>query len=364
MFKRRSYQLLIAAEILVSAVGCGNRTDPDDTAAAKVMIVRDLAEFPTTRRMMLGEFQAQLKPLISLPVSSPADGDILFHVTESRVKLPKDTLWAEVGPEQIAGEERELELNKLNEQLRLRDELQNVEREIGRVEYMLSDPALRTMPVADRIPVSTNLVEQLRGEQRLLQEQLASCGMVERLAFEQKVLRSRLKMPFDGELLVYLPVTPERTAFRVAVNTPIGMMRDVSDLYLHLVIRDPQIVGIPPGQLTVEFTRDSGAAFLGRFHDTQIAELQNQDVLIYRFSFEPEDTRKLVPLVGANLTCELWVESEQEFHTVPKIEAAQMLEGKDSFSGWRDAVKALWPSAEMLYSGRTHLGITVGGGAK
>ncbi|NNJ69841.1 MAG: hypothetical protein HKP10_00975 [Kiritimatiellales bacterium] len=336
--------------------GCDHRTDPE-SPAAEATRPRSLAEFPVARRMLLGEFQAQLKPLISIPVTAPADGDILFHVTDTRTTRPKDSLWAEAGPEQIAGEERALELNRLNEELRLREELQHIERELGRVEYILSDPALRNMPVADQIPVSTNLVQQLRSERQLLREQVDACGVVEQLAFEQKVLRSRLKMPFDGELLIYLPVTPDRTVFRVAANTPIGMMRDVSELYLHIVIRDPQIVGIPPEQLTIEFARDSGAVYTGRFHDTQIAELQNQDVLIYRFGFEPDEAAGLVPLIGANLTCKLWVESDQTFHTVPKIEVAQMLDGKDAFSGWREAVEQLWPAAELLYSGRSHLGI-------
>ena len=67
---------------------------------------------------------------------------------------------------------------------------------------------------------------------------------------------------------------------------------------------------------------------------------------------------ELSALIGANLTCELWVENEREFHVVPKLEVAQMLEGKGSFSGWRDAAEHVWPGANLLYSGRTDLGIT------
>jgi hypothetical protein len=144
----------------------------------------------------------------------------------------------------------------------------------------------------------------------------------------------------------------------VAANTPIGIMRDMSELYLHIVIRDPEIVGIPPEQLFVEYKRDSGTVFIGTFYDTQVAELQKQDVLIYRFAFDPELTAELGSLIGANLTCGLWVQADREFHAVSKIEVARMLEGKDAFPGWSEAVKVLWPSARMLYTGRSHLGIS------
>jgi hypothetical protein len=347
---------LLATGFLLTLFGCGETASRKE-AADEAVVKRELAEFPSATRMLLGEFQAQLKPLISIPVAAPTDGDILFHVDQPRQMLGKDMLWAEVEPRQIAGEERQLELNTRNEQLRLREELHNNALEIERVEFMLNDPDLRELPYADRIPISTNIVEQLRGERALLMEQLAACGEVERLAFEQKSLRSRLKMPFDGELLVYLPVSDMRAEFRVAANTPIGIMRDISELYLHIVIRDPQIVGIPPEQLSVKFSRDTGTVFNGRFHDTQIAELQKQDVLVYRFVFSSGFNAELATLIGANLTCELWVDSDRPFHAVPKLEVARMLAEKESYSGWPEAVENLWPYSELLYSGRTHLGI-------
>jgi hypothetical protein len=136
-------------------------------------------------------------------------------------------------------------------------------------------------------------------------------------------------------------------------------MRDVSELYLHIVVRDPQIVAIPTHQLTVEFKRDSGESYLGAFNDAQVAELQGQDVLIYRFSFTPEIIPELMPLIGANLTCMLWAESDTEFHTVAKLELARMLGGNSAFPGWDEAVCSLWPSARLLYSGHANLGIAM-----
>jgi hypothetical protein len=101
---------------------------------------------------------------------------------------------------------------------------------------MLNDPILRELLYEDQIPISSNLVEQLRNEWKLREEQLVVCGFVEQQNFEQKSQRSRLIMSFVGELLICLPISAE--------STPIGIMRDVSELYLHLVIHDPKIVGI------------------------------------------------------------------------------------------------------------------------
>ncbi len=349
------YKILVMTLVL-ACMGCDKAASPEINMKPAVAQLQ-LSEFPSASRMLLGEFQAQFKPLITLPVVAPADGKIRFHIAKPRQMLSQDTLWAEVSPEQIAVEEREMELNTRNEKLRLREELHNLLLELERVEFMLNDPALRELPYAAKVPVSTRLVQQLREKRQLLEERLQVCGEVERLAFEQKSLRSRLRMPFDGELLVSLPVSEQRNEFRVASSTPIGIIRDVSELYLHIVIRDPQIITISPEHLYVEFKRETGKVFQGRFHDTQVTELQKQDVLIYRFAFSPDDIDELAALIGANLTCELWVNATREFHTVPKFEVARGLGGQGSFSGWHEAVKKLWPTAEMLYCGRTKLGI-------
>lgn len=339
--------------------GCNKKTSSKKNETLTVTKCL-LSEFPQSHRMLLGEFQAQLKPLMSIPVKASSDGTIFFHIFKPRQILKKDTLWAEINPEQLTSEEQELKLNIRDDQLKLREKLLTSEREMRRVEYMLNDPALRELPFADRIPVSTNLLEQLQGEHLLLKQQLDSCGKVKRLAFDQKMLRSRLKMPFDGELLIYLPISPDRKEFRIGANVPVGMMRDCSSLFLHIIIRDPQLVSIPPETLFVKFKRDSGAIFTGHFHDTQMAEVQNQDVLIYRFSFDKKNKAELLALIGANLTCELWVESSQKFHIVSKLKIAQMLKGNGSFMGWRSAIKQLWSDATLLYSGRTKLGIKKG----
>ncbi|VGO16128.1 hypothetical protein PDESU_04718 [Pontiella desulfatans] len=344
-------------------LGCSER-GPAPVVEPEAVVVRELSGFPSSTSLMLGEFQAQVKPLISIPVTAPSDGDILFHVEQTRQILPKGTLWAEAAPEQIAGEELALELNTRNEKLRLESELQLAERELERVEFMMADPALRDLPYEDRVPLSTNIVQQLQGELDLLKKQLESCGVVERLAFRQKALRSRIEMPFDGELLISLPVTPKRKMIRVAANTPVGTMRDISEIYLHIIIRDPQTVAIPTDQLMVEFKRDSGDVLRGRFHDTQIVEMGNQDVLVYRFGFAPEKSAELTALIGANLTCDLWVEAGQAFHSVSKLEVARMLGGNDSFADWREVVEELWPGATLLFTGRTHLGIVAKGAAE
>ncbi len=344
-------------------VGCGEKERPTVAGPEKVR-VRELSSYPASTNLLLGEFQAQVKPLISIPVTAPSDGDIFFHVDKVRQVLPKGTLWAEVAPEQIAGEELQLELNTKNEKLRLAGEIQLAERELKRVEFMMADPSLKDIPYEDRVPLSTGVADQLKGELELLKRQLDACGVVERLAFDQKALRSRLEMPFDGELLIALPVTPERTTMRVAANTPIGTMRDISEIYLHIIIRDPQVVAIPPEQLRIEFKRDTGAVLSGFFHDTQILEMSNQDVLVYRFAFPTRNSAELVSLIGANLTCELWAESPSTFHAVPKLEVARLLAGNDAFAGWREAVSGLWPGAKLLFSGRSHLGIVAGGAAE
>lgn len=341
---------------LVLCAGCRKGTQII-TETPDTSHIREISSHPLSDRMLLGEFQAQLKPVISVPLTALSDGKIRFHVTQPRQQLKTDTLWAEINPEQLAGEEKELQLNIRNEKLSLRKEIQNTERELERLEYMLNDPILSELLYEDQIPISSNLVEQLRSEWNLLNEQLSVCGFVEKQKFLHKSQRSRLMMPFDGELLIYLPVSAERTEFRIAAGTPIGIMRDVSELYLHLIIRDPQIVGISPQQLSVKFKQDSGPIFHGHFCDSQILQIQNQDALVYRFVFPPEDIDQLTPLIGANLTCELWIQSDREFHVVSKIKLARMLGAKESFTGWEDALSSIWPKAKILYTGRSHLGL-------
>ncbi len=356
IFEKKTGFWLGAVSLLGCLVGCGADLEPPEERA-RTIPARALETYPASTKLLLGEFQAQVRPLISIPVTAPTDGDIFFHVDQPRTLLPKHSLWAEVEPRQIASEELEVELNTRAERLRLREEIQQTERELNRVEFMLSDPALKDVPYGDRVPLSTNLVKQLNDELDLLEEKLENAGEVERLAFEQKALRSRLVMPFDGELILSLPVSPNRKTIRVASNTPIGTIRDISEIHLHVVIRDPQLVAIPKQRLAVLFKQDSGERYRAEFHDAQVVEIGSQDVLIYRFGFKPEEVEKLVPLIGANLTCELWVEADVSFHSVSKLDVALMLNGDESVMGWREAVAKLWPGGRLLYTGRTRLGV-------
>ena len=81
--------------------------------------------------------------------------------------------------------------------------------------------------------------------------------------------------------------------------------------------------------------------------------------VIYYFQFPTNDCSAAMRLVGADVSCELWLALAQPARVVPKL--ALVLHQPASFQNrrWSEGVAQLSPGAQVLVEGQTDLAVVV-----
>jgi hypothetical protein len=351
--------------------------------------------YPLVTQMRLGTLPCQFQPRSTINVISPLMGILRVYVTSPQTNLPAGFLWAEFEPEIFGAEEKSLEeaRRKLEDQEKLQWEIefprkkmqleQQIEEAQRQVQYLrlLSTNAL----MRERIFNLPNSTDPLRPESlarseaqlHLMQQNMtyleatnfAALGVDlagqrtewerRKLDFQRRRAQSQFQMPFSGKLTVSVPLTTAVTNYPVNVNQELAIARDISSIRMRVVMENVSWTGLASDKLKA-IVRTGGQTLEATFSYHKIERVQNREEAAYYFEFPTSKAEQAARLIGANVSCELWMELPEPVRVVPKL--AVILHQPDAFQtrNWGAALSSVFPGARLVVEGQTDLGVAVG----
>lgn len=356
----------------------------------------DLTAYKQSNQILLGTVTAEVAPVGSLRLKSPASG--LLHLRlprERRAPLAAGTVWGEFDPERTRLEREALTLARAlldkKEQPRLRLDLtrdaldltekrSELTRQIGMFEQILADPDLSDYYLASgpaagdtrsRDEIKT-LVTRLRSQIELLDLAIAYAGTDEHLETESRVLdlklrqheldlerreeEKRLTMPFDGEVTLLVERPADDRPLRIDTGVELALIQDFSVLQARVVIKRPEWRLIPTSGLRLNIR--TGLGSLGaNFEKSRLDSVSGREELVYIFRFTPEDASTARSLVGGGITSSLTASLGEPVRIVPKLKL--VLDDPEAFrdGDWQTGLVKTHPGARLIAIGETELAI-------
>jgi hypothetical protein len=274
--------------------------------------------------------------------------------------------------------QREIEIPKMR--LRLERELQDVERRVKMVRFLSTnaDLALLTVGAGDnKSLLRPDALADAEEEYRLVTENLqyvqetnsAALGMdigtmrsqwrQQKLEFERRRAQATLKMPFNGQLTLTLPLAEGVAEYPVNVGQELAIARDLSIVRLRVPFANSAWSALPPERLFAIVRLPSGQELEAQFAYNKVERVQNREESAYYFQFLPEHTATIARLIGTDVTCELWLNLGQATHIVPKL--ALIMHNPIAFQSgnWSSGLSQAFPGARLAVEGQTDLGIVL-----
>lgn len=393
---KRAWAAGLAASVLGVAFcqsGCSERPAAA-MAATNEFPVWNWEVYPAVQRMRLATLPCQLLPRSSISIYSPLLGVLRVYATQPQTNLPAGAVWAEFEPAMFAAEaqaiqeskakleERErlqLELELPKQKLTLERELEEAQRQVALLTLLSTNSELARASL--RLPASgTNGIrpEALAKAQteldllRLSMDYLEATNLAilgidlpgqrsdwerRKLEFDRRQAQARLKMPFNGQLTINLPLTEGVDEYPVNSGQELAVARDLSLIRLRVALANPAWAGLPPDRMVALVRLPNGADLPATFAFQKIERVQNREESVFYFQFPPEMSAMAARLMGTDLSCELWLTLPQPARIVPKL--ALVLQQPRAFEnrGWAQGVGAAWPGAQVLVEGQTDLAI-------
>lgn len=385
--------LAAAAVLLCLAQGCGAKAKKVE-AAAPPKPSWNWDEYPPVNRMRLGVLSCLLQPRSSITVASPLTGVLKVHVTAPQTNLPTGHLWAEFEPEIFAAEARSLTeaLKKLEDRekmeeevefpkrkMALRKQIEEAERQLiwmrmvstnkGLAELMFSTGPNGGMLRPDSLAQSELELQLLTRSMNYLEStNFAAVGVDlagertdwerRKLEFDRRQSQSRFRMPFDGRLTLNVPLSDGVTEYPVTAGQELGVARDLSSIRVRVPFENIAWSGLPVEKLSA-VVRAGEEIFPAKFIFQKIERNQNREESVYYFAIAPEQTAKAAKLIGANVSCEVWLDLWEQVRVVPKM--ALILRQPDAFKNqsWAAALNELFPGTRLVVEGQTDLAVAV-----
>ena len=351
--------------------------------------------YPAVKKMRLGVLPCALQPRSQIAISSTLAGSLKLYLTSPQTNLAGGTVWGEFEPTifQAEGEaleearvkldereklQREIEIPKMR--LRLERELQDVERRVKMVRFLSTnaDLALLTVGAGDnKSLLRPDALADAEEEYRLVTENLqyvqetnsAALGMdigtmrsqwrQQKLEFERRRAQATLKMPFNGQLTLTLPLAEGVAEYPVNVGQELAIARDLSIVRLRVPFANSAWSALPPERLFAIVRLPSGQELEAQFAYNKVERVQNREESAYYFQFLPEHTSTIARLIGTDVTCELWLNLGQATHIVPKL--ALIMHNPIAFQSgnWSSGLAQAFPGARLAVEGQTDLGIVL-----
>jgi hypothetical protein len=166
-------------------------------------------------------------------------------------------------------------------------------------------------------------------------------------------------MPFPGKLTVSVPLTEGVVNYPVNAGQELGIARDVSSIRVRVAMENVAWTALPTDRLKV-FVRSGGLSLAARFSYQKIERVQNREESAYYFEFARDKADAAARLIGANVSCDLWIDLPEPARVVPKL--AVVLHQPDAFQtrGWATALAATFPGSKLIVEGQTDLAIAIG----
>ncbi|HEV8541776.1 MAG TPA: hypothetical protein VGR78_05240 [Verrucomicrobiae bacterium] len=345
--------------------------------------------------MRIATLPCQLQPKSTITVVSPLMGILRVYIWSPQTNLPPGFLWAEFEPEIFAAEEKALKegRRKLDDQEKLQWEIEyprkklKLEQEIEEAQRqarLLQLLSTNTELAAQMLKVGTDQPNLMRPEAleksvlelSLLQRNLdyiertnfAAIGfdletqrtdLIRReLDFERRRAQSRFEMPFGGKLTVTVPLTEGVINYPVKTGEELGVARDLSSVRVRVALENVAWTGLPVDRLQV-YVRSGDLSLGAKFSYQKIEHVQNRDEAAYYFEFPKEKAVQAARLIGANVSCEVWIDLPEPARVIPKL--AIILHQPDAFQthNWSTALATVFPGARLVVEGQTDLAITL-----
>lgn len=354
----------------------------------------DPAEYPMSDEISYGGVVAQVRPRQYIKFKAPLTGKLHLKVRSGMHE--KDTVWAEIEPEQIALERESMDITKsLNElkskpMLKLemadsraalenrRDELR---RNLAMMREIMEEPELTDLYLGreghDAEASHSNIKEM---ESRLvtqiaaIEEALTFVGTPEqkraemRLAeiqierqdqnLQRKEEESKLRVPFTGEFR-FLTDLPENLDDPLTIQSgeDIAEISDYSTLQCEMVVNRAELRQLPTSSLVLEFRNQTGPGLRARFKTQKTVELFGRNELVYVFEFPKELATAARPLIGGRVSADLIVKLPDEAHLVPKLDLVRSHPGPLGEKGWQRGVEEALPGFRVLAVGQSSVAV-------
>jgi hypothetical protein len=355
--------------------------------------------YPPVTRMRVATLPCQLLPRSTITMASPLVGNLRVYVTSPQTNLSAGVLWAEFEPEIFAAEEQALKDagRKLQDQehlqwevefprkkMQLEQQIEEAQRQVHYVQLLTSNTnmAVAALGFGNRSNlIRPDALEKAEANLRLLRQSLnylestnfAAVGIDlagarsdwerRNLEFRKQRAQSRFEMPFEGRLTVSLPLTEGVVNYPVNAGQELGVARDLSSIRVRIVVDNSAWSGLAPENLRAMIA--VGNEMLeGRFAYQKIERVQSREESAYYFEFPPEKAPVAARLIGANVTCDLWIDLPEPVRIVPKF--ALVLHEPAAFQNrsWASALATAFPGARLVVEGQIDLGVSLPDGVK
>jgi hypothetical protein len=317
------------------------------------------------------------------------------YVTSPQTNLPSGFLWAEFEPEIFAAEEKSLAetLRKIEDQeklqweieyprkkIQLQQQIEEAENQVKLMRMLSTNPALAEAVFSTGQkgpnPLKPDALEKSELQLHLLQQSLryyestnfAAVGVDlagqrtdwerRNLDFQRRRQQARFLMPFSGKLTVSVPLTEGVVNYPVNAGQELGIARDISSVRVRVALDNVAWSSLPLDHLRV-FVRAGGQSLEARFSYQKIERVQNREESACYFEFPPERAQEAARLIGANVSCELWMDLPEPVRIVPKL--AVILHQPEAFQtrNWSTALASTFPGARLVVEGQTDLAVAL-----
>lgn len=349
--------------------------------------------YPAVKKMRLGLLPCTLQPRSQITINSTLAGSLKLYVAVPQTNLPAGLVFGEFEPSIFELEskaidearvkldereklQREIEIPRLR--MKLERDLKEAERRVKMVQFLStnremadltlsvgeSKTLLRPESLAEAEEelhlVNQNLNYVYETNSVLLNMDAGGSRLSwerQRAEFERKRAQATLKMPFNGQLTMTLPLAEGLAEYPVNVGQEIAIARDLSIVRLRVPFASSAWSAIPPERLFAIVRLPSGKELEAEFAYNKVERNQNREEAAYYFQFSPEHTALISRLIGTDVTCELWLNIGQLTRVVPKLSLIMHNPTAFQSGNWSAGLAQAFPGARVAVEGQTDLGI-------
>jgi hypothetical protein len=351
--------------------------------------------YPAVKKMRLAMLPCTLQPRSQITINSTLAGSVKIYIATPQTNLPVSTVWGEFEPTIFEAEaqaleearvkiderervQREIELPKLR--LKLEHDIEEMKYQVAKVRYLSTNTemAQKIFSVGDNKSVlRPDSLTKIEEEFRLANLNLTYVNETNsavltmdvgtlrsewqrrKLEFEHRRAQATLKMPFNGQLTVSLPLAEGIAEYPVNLGQELGVARDLSIVRLRVPFANPTWSALAPERLYAVVRLPSGQELEAPFAYNKVERVQNREESAYYFQFSAEQTPLVTRLIGTDVTCELWLNIGQVTHVVPKL--ALIMHNPSAFQSgnWSAGVALAFPGSRLAIEGQTDLAIIV-----
>src|SRR5207245_3505362 len=137
------------------------------------------------------------------------------------------------------------------------------------------------------------------------------------LEFDRQQSQARFKMPFAGQLNPSLPMADGVTEYPVNAGQELAVARDLSVILLRVPLSDPSWSSLSVESLSALLNLPDGTKLVAPFAFKKLERLQMREEVTCYFQFPTNECSTAARLVGADVSCELWLALPQPARVVP-----------------------------------------------